>query len=71
VAVADVARQLLRLAADRKVTGREAERLVGWLVMECARDEDRTGGLLTRPPSTAYRIEALLRQLKLPLEVSW
>jgi hypothetical protein len=69
--VSEVAQQLLRLSAEGRVTGREAERLVGWLVMERARDDDRSGGFFTRPPSTAYRIEAVLRKLRLPLVVQW
>jgi hypothetical protein len=70
-AVSDVARELLRLSGEGTVTGREAERLVGWLVMERVRDEDRSGGFTTRPPSTAYRIESVLRKLRLPLVVQW
>jgi hypothetical protein len=75
---AEVADRLVKLVDEGRLTARRAELLVGFLVMEAARDRafmevrlERRGLLLfARPPSTTYRIESDLRRLGLPLQVA-
>lgn len=61
---------LLNAAATGEISGREAECLAGWAVLEWARDVAVVNGggraaLLGRPLSTVYRMDRRLRDLGL------